>query len=215
MTRDPLAGTLPLAGILPLAISLLLGLAGADRTYKSRPDLAPPRLNITVPASSQEIEAGYLFVAPYGLPFGSHTPAQPGPYILTDDGTELVWSGFGYFAPWTANFRSVTVTVAAAGQEGDGESEGEGNVVLVAYEGAMNPLRGHGHGHHKILDSRYRHFREVRSGGHLLSDPHEFEIVPGGRTALVGSYTPREIDLRPFGGDESQTWILEYVFQGR
>lgn len=170
-------------------------LGSADWTYKSRPDLSPPRLNITVPASAL-VETGYLFVAPYG-DSREGTPQQ-GPYIF-DTAGELLWSGFGYFAPVTANFQP-------ARWRGHGD-------VLLAFEGAMNRYRGHGHGHHKIMDTHYQTIREVRSGGPYLSDMHEFHVV-NERTALVGSYTPREMDLKLYGGDEDQTWVIEYILQG-
>ncbi|KAI0137058.1 ASST-domain-containing protein [Xylariales sp. AK1849] len=165
----------------------------ADRTYKSRPDLSPPRLNITLPAT-HGVEEGFLFVAPYS--WNDDGTRQSSPYILDNEG-DLVWSGFGYFAPTAANFQP---------------ARWKSKNVLFAYEGTLNRFRGHGHGHHKILDQNYQTVREVRSAGHYLSDLHEFNIV-GERTALVGSYTPREMDLKPYGGAENQTWIFEYVLQ--
>ncbi|GME45905.1 Secreted protein [Neofusicoccum parvum] len=72
-----------------------LPLAAADWQFKSRPDLAPPRLNVTIPAAST-VESGYLFIAPFaGLPdtpSEQHGPRQAGPYIFRDNG-DLVWSG--------------------------------------------------------------------------------------------------------------------------
>ncbi|KAK6065823.1 secreted protein [Seiridium cupressi] len=170
----------------------LLHVCGANRTYRSRPDLAPPHLNITIAASSQ-VEQGCLFVAPYSGNVNG-TP-QSGPYIVDNSG-DLVWSGYGYFGPTTANFQP---------------ARWNGQHVLFGYEGTLNPLKGHGHGHHKIVDQHYQTIREVRSAGHYLSDMHEFNVNE--KTVLVGSYTPREIDLLPYGGDEDQTWIIEYILQ--
>lgn len=42
---------------------LALG-AVADEQYKSRPDLSPPRLNITIPAT-EDVGSGYIFLCPY------------------------------------------------------------------------------------------------------------------------------------------------------
>ena len=79
--------------LLPAA-TLLLQLAHADWQFRSRPDLAPPRLNITIPAT-ESVEKGYLFIAPFaGLPdtpTEQHGPRQAGPYIFRDDG-DLIWS---------------------------------------------------------------------------------------------------------------------------
>ncbi|KAM0814665.1 putative ASST-domain-containing protein [Seiridium cardinale] len=171
----------------------LLHVCSADRTYRSRPDLAPPHLNITVATSSQ-VEQGYLFIAPYSGKFQG-TP-QSGPYIVDNSG-DLVWSGYGDFGPTTANFQP---------------ARWNGQDVLFGYEGTLNPLKGHGHGHHKIVDQHYQTIHEVRSAGHYLSDMHEFNVV-NEKTVLVGSYTPREIDLSPYGGDENQTWLIEYILQ--
>lgn len=176
-----------------LASLILFHTCVADRTYQSRPDLAPPHLNVTIPTSA-DVEHGYLFIAPYGELDGG-TP-QSGPYIVDNSG-ELVWSGYGYFNPTVANFQP---------------ARWKGQHVLFGYEGTLNRFRGHGHGHHKIIDQHYQTIREVRSGGHYLSDLHEFNIVDE-KTVLVGSYTPREVDLTPYGGDADQTWILEYVLQ--
>jgi hypothetical protein len=78
--------------------------ASANWRYKSRPDLSPPTLNITIPAT-KDVEKGYLFVAPFsGYPEGTHHgPQQAAPYIFTDTG-DLVWSGFTYFSIWATNF---------------------------------------------------------------------------------------------------------------
>jgi hypothetical protein len=171
----------------PVILAGLVGLqpGAADRTYKSRPDLSPPHLKITVPASAL-VDEGYLFVAP-----SSHVPGgtpQPDPYIFDSTG-ELIWSGYGYFGPAASNFHP-------ARWRGHGD-------VLIAFGGAMSWFRGHSHVHHKIVDSRYQTIREVRSGGHYPSDSHELNVVDK-RSALVGSYSPHEIDLGPYGGERTR-----------
>lgn len=97
-------GSLPLIG---LTAASFFYLAAADWQFKSRPDLAPPRLNITIPAT-KDVEKGYLFVAPFAgfadsVETGSHGPCQAALYIFRDDG-ELVWSGYGYYSIWATNF---------------------------------------------------------------------------------------------------------------
>lgn len=73
-------------------------LVEADWQFRSRPDLAPPRLNITIPATDL-VEKGYIFVAPFEgyRDAWRHGPLQPGPYIFRDNG-DLVWSGFSIFS---------------------------------------------------------------------------------------------------------------------
>ncbi|KAI8277221.1 hypothetical protein K4K60_007122 [Colletotrichum sp. SAR11_57] len=86
----------------------LASLAAADWRFRSRPELAAPRLNITVPADRRAVEKGFIFVAPYeGFEEGHSGPVQPGAYIFRDDG-ELVWSGIGHHSGWVANFRPDT-----------------------------------------------------------------------------------------------------------
>jgi hypothetical protein len=171
----------------------------ADWQYKSRPDLSPPILNITIPA--QNTSEGYIFIAPYsGRSFSyptPHGPAQPAPYIFTDKG-ELVWSGFGYVNGWAANFQA---------------AKWRGKDVLFAHEGNRNTLKGHSHGHVKILDQSYETIKELRAGNHRLSDLHEFHIVDE-KTALVESYTPIPYDLSAYGGSPEAQWIINAEFQG-
>lgn len=191
---DSLRMYLPRLTSFSVSLMLLYRSCTADRLYKSRPDLAPPILNITIPSTSAE--QPYIFISPYSWDVEG-TP-QSGPYIVDNTG-ELVWSGYGYFNPVTANFQP---------------ARWKGQDVLFGYEGTINKFRGHGHGHHKIVDQHYQTIREVRSAGHYLSDMHEFNVV-NETSVLVGSYTPREIDLTPYGGDENQTWIIEFILQGQ
>lgn len=178
----------------------LLPLATADWQFKSRPDLAPPRLNITIPASPS-VEKGYLFIAPFpGLPdtpTEQHGPRQEAPYILRDDG-ELVWSGYTYYSIWATNFQA---------------ARWKGRDVLFSFEGDHNPNYGHGHGHATILDARYETVRELRAGNHKLMDKHEFHVIDE-ETALIQVYQPVPVDLARWGGGSEQQWIVDAVFQG-
>jgi hypothetical protein len=181
-----------------LAALTLCNIVVADGTYRSRPDLAPPRLNITMPCDGR-CEEGYLFIAPFtghADPV-DHGPLQGAPYILTDAG-DLVWSGFTYFSIWAGNFQA---------------ARWKGQDVLFSFEGAHNSLHGHGHGHHTFLDQHYRNIRELRAGNHMLSDKHEF-IVVNETSALIQIYHPVQLDLEPYGGVEGQTWIVDARFQG-
>lgn len=136
--------------------------AHADSTYKSRPDLSPPKLNITSSPTS-DVTEGFLFVAPF-TGFAdpvNHGPLRAAPYIMTTTG-DLIWSGFTYFSIWAGNFQV---------------ARWQGRDVLFAFEGVHNSLHGHGHGHHTFLDQRYQNICELRAGNHLLSDKHEFVVL--------------------------------------
>jgi hypothetical protein len=170
----------------------------ANWRYKSRPDLAPPVLNITIPAT-KEVEKGYLFVAPFsGYPEGTnHGPAQAAPYIFTDTG-DLVWSGFTYFSIWATNFQAARY---------------KGKNILFSFEGSHNAAYGHGHGHTTFLDEHYETIRELRAGNHRLTDKHEFHII-NEDTALIQIYHPVPYNLTAYGGSEKQQWIVDARFQG-
>lgn len=181
-----------------LSWALLLVPALSDSTYRTRPDLSPPHLNITIPCSS-DCESGYLFVAPfrsYGEP-DDRGSMQEAPYILTDTG-DLVWSGFTYFSIWAGNFQA---------------ARWNGQDVLFSFEGSHNGMHGHGHGHHTFLDQHYDNIRELRAGNHMLSDKHEF-IVLDEKTALIQIYHPMQMDLRRYGAVDGQTWVVDARLQG-
>lgn len=166
--------------------------------FLSRPDLSPPKLNITVPASSQT-ETGYLFfTAAQGDIPGSVGPDQPGAYIFQDDG-ELVWSGAGYFAGWVANFGPVVI---------------DGKPALRAFQGDVIAATGRMLGNHAILDNSYRTVSITQAAAHRLSSAHEFEIV-GGRSILMETPIMTVVDLSAYGGDHDQRFLLEGGYQGK
>ncbi|KAJ5937567.1 hypothetical protein N7454_003909 [Penicillium verhagenii] len=176
----------------------LLPLAVADWQFKSRTDLAPPRLNITIPATN-DVEKGYLFIAPFPGQFVDpehHGPRQEGPYIFRDDG-ELIWSGYTYYSIWAANFH---------------KGQWKGQDVLYSFEGDHNPAYGHGHGHATIFNQHYETVRELRAGNHKFMDKHELQVIDG-RTALIQVYQPVPADLSRWGGSPEQQWIVDAIFQ--
>ncbi|RAQ45711.1 hypothetical protein AFGD_005743 [Aspergillus flavus] len=182
-----------------LWLTALLPLAAADWQFRSRPDLAPPRLNITIPAAP-DVEKGYLFVAPFaGFSDDAgemHGPRQAAPYIFRDDG-ELVWSGYGYYSIWATNFQ---------------KARWKGKDILFSFEGDHNAGYGHGHGHTTILDQHYETIRELRAGNHKLTDKHEFHII-NEETALIQIYQPIPRDLTRWGASPEQQWIVNAIFQ--
>ncbi|KAI2780498.1 ASST-domain-containing protein [Daldinia loculata] len=173
--------------------------AAADWQFKSRSDLAPPRLNITIPAT-EDVEKGYLFVAPFAgfpdTPTEQHGPRQAGPYIFRDNG-DLVWSGYGIFSIWSTNFQA---------------GRWRGKDILFSFEGDHNPGYGHGHGHITIMDNHYETIRELRAGNHKLVDKHEFHII-NEETGLIQIYQPVARDLTAWGGSAGQQWIVNSIIQ--
>lgn len=177
----------------------LLERAAADWQFRSRPDLAPPRLNITIPAT-KDVEKGYLFLAPFAgypdTPTEQHGPRQAAPYIFRDDG-DLVWSGYGLYSIWATNFQA---------------ARWKGKDILFSFEGDHNAGYGHGHGHVTILDHHYETIRELRAGHHKLVDKHEFHIV-NEETGLIEVYQPVPRDLTAYGAKPEQQWIVNAIFQ--
>lgn len=182
-----------------LAACVLLGRVSADWQYRSRPDLAPPRLNITHPAT-KDADKGYLFVAPFAgypdTPTEQHGPRQAGPYIFRDDG-DLVWSGYGIYSIWSTNFQA---------------ARWKGKDVLFSFEGDHNAGYGHGHGHITIMDQHYETIRELRAGNHKLVDKHEFHVI-NEENGLIQIYQPVPRDLTAWGGSAEQQWIVDAIIQ--
>ncbi|KAF2708493.1 hypothetical protein K504DRAFT_503654 [Pleomassaria siparia CBS 279.74] len=182
-----------------IVLAAVLQLANADWQFNSRPDLAPPILNITIPAK-KDVEQGYLFISPFaGYPDTAteqHGPRQAGPYIFRDNG-DLVWSGYGIYSIWSTNFQA---------------ANWKGEDVLFSFEGDHNAGYGHGHGHTTIMDKHYETIRELRAGNHKLTDKHEFHVVSS-ETAVIQVYQPVPRDLKPWGASEDQQWIVNAIFQ--
>ncbi|KAG5743316.1 hypothetical protein H9Q70_013970 [Fusarium xylarioides] len=174
----------------------LLGIAKADGQYRSRPDLAPPQLNITIPAT-EHVSPGYIFVGPYpGFDGVRAGPEQAAAYIFTNTG-DLVWSSLGHFAGWVGNFQAVRY---------------RGKPALQAFQGYLGPLHGHGYGTPILLDDHYQPLALVQTPNHRLISIHEFKIV-NEETALVEIYQPTAMDLGPFGASVEEQWIVDGVFQ--
>ncbi|KAJ5418081.1 uncharacterized protein N7487_001631 [Penicillium crustosum] len=168
----------------------------ADWQFRSRPDLSPPRLNITVPAQPA-VEKGLIFVAQYhGFEEGSSGPEQPAAYIFEDNG-DLVWSSVGHLAGWIADFGPTVVNNA---------------LVLRAFQGILDGPHGRMYGDHVLLDEHYRTIKVVKPASHRLVSCHEFQVV-NGESVLMETPVAVPINLKPFGGDASQSWIVSNGFQ--
>ncbi len=182
------------------ALATFLPLATADGQFVTRPDLSPPRLNITI-AAAAEVGEGYIFVGPYsGFKKGDGLdgPEQPAGYIFRDNG-DLVWSSMGYLSGWVGNMQV---------------RSWRGKEVISAFQGTLDSFHGHGFGHPTILDSNYENIRDLRGGNHKIISIHEFNILPSG-SALVEIYQPTNTDLSAYSEDPKARWIVDAIFQGR
>jgi hypothetical protein len=143
------------------------------RTFRSRPDLGPPTVNVVTQA--HDTAPGYIFVAP------KKGAGQDGPLILDNNG-QPVW-----FRPVRGEgVRAMDFKV----------QHYRGEPVLTYYQGVGIT---YGRGEYVILDSSYREITRVRAGNGYVGDHHEFLITPQD-TALITIYNPLPWDLSTVGG---------------
>ena len=159
----------------------------APLTFRSRPDLLPPVMEITVPAEGTA--EGYVFL-------GARVDnGQSGAMILDNSG-EIVW--FDRPANDLDELHDVRV------QEYQGEP-------VITFAEANGP-RGYRLGHYVICDSTYQRIAEFTIGnGYTGGDHHEFLLTPEG-TALIGTYHPVKWDLSSVGGSKYGS-VLDGVVQ--
>jgi hypothetical protein len=153
--------------------------APTARSFRSRPDLSPPKVQMTL-VGVPTTEA--FLVTPNFGPAGSGT-SQQGLMILDGRG-ELVW-----FQPLTPAFTNLRV------------QNFKGAPVLTWWQGAFDPA-GFGQGTGYIADMRYSTVATVEAANGLGADLHEFLLTPSG-TALITAYAPATADLSPLGGAAS------------
>ncbi|KAF3398155.1 hypothetical protein F1880_005693 [Penicillium rolfsii] len=142
---------------------------------------------------------GYWFVAPYGQispenPTQKYQQYQVGPYIYDNDGM-LIWAG----APLYDNrnvfdFRPVTNI--------DEETHLS---FIVSWAIDDNADKGSG----VIVDKTYKVEKEVGVLNDLHDfNMHEFNVLPGGKTALACTYRSQEINMADFGRPTEQSWVV-------
>ena len=163
---------------------------GQVRTFRSRPDLKPPAIEVTTQA--HETAPGYVFVAPKNGP-GEASPAQDGCLILDDLG-EPVW-----FRPLQREDMDVMDFKC---------QHYRGRPVLTWWEGVHT---GYGQGEYVIMDGSYREVARVRAGNGYEGDHHEFLISPQD-TALLDIYHKVTMDLSEMGGEKDAT-VLDGIVQ--
>jgi hypothetical protein len=152
--------------------------AGQAWTFRSRPDLHPPVIEVTTQA--RDTAPGYIFIAPKNGPEEAG-PGQDGCMILDNDG-QPVWLRLLQNEDMDVmNFRAQTY---------------KGETVLTWWEGYHT---GYGQGEYVIFDSSYSELARFKAANGYEGDHHEFLITPQD-TALITIYykLPRD---RTSGGD--------------
>jgi hypothetical protein len=153
---------------------------GQAWTFRSRPDLGPPSVEVTERARGTA--PGYVFAASKNGP-GEEYPAQDGPMILASDGQPV----------WLCPVRREKKDAMDFKVQ-----RYRGEPVLTWWEGVHN---GYGEGEYLILDSSYREVTRVRAGNGYRGDHHEFLITPED-TALITIYHKVPMDLSSVGGSK-------------
>lgn len=142
----------------------------ARRSFRSRPDLHPPLLDVTVREAA--LAPGFIFLTP------ANGAPPDGPTII-DDAGELVW-----MLPETAK-NATDLRVATY----------RGQPVLTWWEGDNNA--GIGSGAHVVMDASYREIARIGAANGRTADLHEFQITPRG-TALY--FADAGVDATPAAG---------------
>jgi hypothetical protein len=153
---------------------IVAGAPSDVQSFQSRPDLKPPVVTVTTPASNTA--PGLVLTTPA---FG---PGQHGPLILDNSGA-VVWSH-----PLSGTNEAENLQL----------QQYQGKPVLTWWEGQTLTL-GFGLGSDKIYDTSYRTVATVRAGNGLQTDGHEFLLTPQG-TAIIMAYSPVQADLSSLGG---------------
>ena len=166
--------------------------ARADRacSFRSRPDLSPPAVDVTV--RSCHTAPGHIFVAPKNGP-EEDGPGQDGAMIVDDHG-QPVW-----FRPVQREELDIMDFKV---------QRYRGEPVLTWWEGTHTD---YGQGEYVIADGSYREVTRVRAGNGYKGDHHEFLITPKD-TALFTIYHRVSRDLSALGGAKDGV-VLEGIVQ--
>jgi uncharacterized protein YndB with AHSA1/START domain len=154
-------------------------------SFRSRPDLTPPAVEITRP--SADLSAGEIFLTP------QQGPLQNGAMIISPQG-ELLW-----FHPVPKGDMAADLRVQRY----------RGKPVLTWWQGYSGA--GLGQGEDVIDDGSYRTLAVIRAANGLQADLHEFEITPRD-TAVITAYYPVYWNASSVRGSTRQI-VLDSVVQ--
>jgi arylsulfotransferase ASST len=163
---------------------------GQTWSFRSRPDLRPPVINVTKPP--RDTAPGLVLVAPKNGPEESH-PSQDGCVILDNQGQPV----------WLHLLSDESLDVMNFKRQ-----EYKGETVLTWWVGRHT---GYGQGECVICDHSYREIKRVRAGNGYEADHHEFLITPED-TALITIYNAVDKDLTSVGGPADAT-VLDGIVQ--
>lgn len=163
---------------------------GKVQSFRSRPDLRPPKIEVT--KSARGTASGHIFVAAKNGVGGEEHPSQDGPMILDGDG-QPVW-----LLPVLGEEDAMDFRVQSY----------RGEPVLTWWQGVHE---GWGQGEYLIYDNSYQEIARFGAGNGYAGDHHEF-FITARDTALIGIYSEVPMDLSPLGGPVEGA-VMEGVVQ--
>ncbi|KAJ5201441.1 uncharacterized protein N7498_006104 [Penicillium cinerascens] len=148
------------------------------------------------------VAPGYWFFTPYSQiepeqPTQKYQKYQIGPYIYDEDGM-LIWAGSPMWDNQNVfDFRAINKIddqphlSMIVGSEVDGSSKGKGVIVDTHYE--------------------------IEQQVEVLDDLHdfniyEFNVLPGGKSALACTYRSRPVNMEDFGRPTEESWVISGGF---
>ncbi|MGH2978351.1 MAG: arylsulfotransferase family protein [Solirubrobacterales bacterium] len=156
------------------------------RRFASRPDLRPPKINVTKPP--RRAAPGYFF---FSVRVRKGTPDQYGPMIADERG-EVIW-----FNPRNITFSSNLHAINYMGRP-----------ALTWWEGRIFP--GYGRGDWIVVDRSYKQIAQIKGGNGQQTDFHDVRFTD--RTVIVMNFVTVNRDLSAFGGAPN-TNVLDNVVQ--
>ncbi|OOF93687.1 hypothetical protein ASPCADRAFT_209047 [Aspergillus carbonarius ITEM 5010] len=187
--------------LLFLSFRLILAEAEPDNdlmSFVTLPEVRALKFNIAY-YDRAAVSPGYWFVAPYGVidpeaPTKQWKPCQVGPYIYDADGV-LIWAGSCMF-----DNRNIFDFKAA------NDIDDHYHLSFILQHGYQDNGRDKGYGY--ILDQHYNVENAVAVTNDLMTfNMHEFNVLPGGKTALACAYRNEYVNLGDLGRPDEYGWI--------
>jgi hypothetical protein len=160
------------------------GPAPKTRSFRSRPDLTAPVVQVT--HSGAQTASGYLFLTPNG--------AIATGRMIVDDHGRLIW--------WDPSGTKPTTNLKVQSLNGE--------PVLTWWEGQVGS-GGYGQGEYVIVDRSYAELHRIHAGNGYHGDLHEF-LLTGEGTALLTAYNPVPADLSSLGGP-TEGMLVDCIIQ--
>jgi hypothetical protein len=170
-------------------------------TFRSVPNLHPPKLHTDAPTQTKKLAPGYFFLGSFkNLTLTQPMVGQAGP-LLVDSKLQPVWfrpdcvSGCGNVDLWTQDF---------------GEQTYQGGPVLTWWQGALSPVGVSESGEDFVVNEHYRTVATLKAADGWIIDSHD--MVISGNSAWVSVTKTVPMDLSAYGGS-AQGSVIDTAVQ--